>query len=59
MPTAPLLQPALDIYDVASLFKVNHKTVRRMIADGRLPAVKIGAQWRIRPQDVAAAMVGK
>jgi excisionase family DNA binding protein len=47
------LQPSLDIYEVASLFKVDHKTVRKMIADGTLPAVRVGVQWRIRPEVVA------
>jgi excisionase family DNA binding protein len=46
------LEPALDIFDVAALFKCSHKTVRRMIADGQLPAVKIGRQWRIRRDTV-------
>jgi excisionase family DNA binding protein len=56
VPTA-LLQPSLTVYDVAGLFKTSHKTVRRMIADGTLPAMKIGAQWRIRPE-VVAEMLG-
>ena len=62
VPAAPPIQPleaALDVYDVARLFKCSHKTVRRMIADGRLPAAKIGSVWRIRPEDVAAILAGK
>ncbi len=50
MPTE--LEPALDIFEVAALFKCSHKTVRRMIAEGHLPAVKIGRQWRIRRDTV-------
>jgi excisionase family DNA binding protein len=53
VPTTSSLQPSLTIYDVARLFNCSHKTVRRMIADGRLPAVQIGPQWRIRPEVVA------
>jgi excisionase family DNA binding protein len=53
-----ILRPALDIYDAATLFKCSHKTIRRMIADGRLPAVKVGARWRIRPEDVAVYLAG-
>ena len=59
MSTAPPLQPALDIYDVARLLKCSHKTVRRLIANGRLPAAKIGSVWRIRREDVAAILAGK
>lgn len=47
------IQPSLDIEEVARLFKCSEQTVRRMIADGELPAVKIGKQWRIRPERVA------
>jgi excisionase family DNA binding protein len=53
VPTTRTLQPSISIEEVARLFKCNHKTVRRMIADGRLPAVQIGRQWRIRPEHVA------
>lgn len=53
MLTAPPFQRSLDINEVAALFKCNHKTVRRMIAEGALPAVKIAGQWRIRPEHVA------
>jgi excisionase family DNA binding protein len=54
----PELQPALDIPDVARLFKVSEMTVRRLIANRKLPATKIGALWRIRPQDAAAFLNG-
>ena len=55
---APTLQPALDIHDAAKLFKCSHMTIRRMIADGRLPAVKVGARWRIRAEDAHAYLTG-
>jgi DivIVA domain-containing protein/excisionase family DNA binding protein len=32
--------------------RLSRNTVRRMIEDGRLPAVRIGQQWRIRPEHV-------
>ena len=58
MTTSPTLRPALTIYDAAELFKCSHKTIRRMIADGRLPAVKVGAHWRIRSEDAHAYLSG-
>jgi excisionase family DNA binding protein len=42
----------LTIDDVAALCRVSSKTVRRWITRRELPAVKLGAQWRIRPRDL-------
>ena len=50
--------PALDIFEVAEKFKCSHMTVRRLIANRRLPAVKVGVRWRIRPEDVDAYLRG-
>lgn len=52
MPTTEM-QPSLDIPEVARLCNCSIKTVRRMIDEGSLPAVKVGKQWRIRPEHVA------
>ena len=43
--TTPL--ELLTIDDVAALFQVSPKTVRRWIQAGDLPAAKLGNQWRI------------
>lgn len=48
----PAIERSLSVYEVADAFGVSHKTIRRMIADGRVPAVRIGQQWRIRPEAV-------
>jgi len=40
----------LTTQDVQRLMKVDRSTVYRMAEDGRLPAVKVGRQWRF-PQD--------
>jgi excisionase family DNA binding protein len=49
----------LTVADVAALLKVHPLTVRRWIASGRLPAVKLGKSYRITPsayrQLIAAA----
>jgi excisionase family DNA binding protein len=36
---------------VAEIFQVSEQTIRRMIARGELPAYRVGAQIRIRPED--------
>ncbi|MCU0281738.1 MAG: helix-turn-helix domain-containing protein, partial [Acidimicrobiia bacterium] len=40
----------LTTQDVLRLMKVDRSTVYRMAEDGRLPAVKVGRQWRF-PED--------
>lgn len=42
----------LSMADVAAFLQVSQKTVRRKIASGELRACKVGAQWRIRPEDI-------
>lgn len=37
---------------VAALLDSNPKTIRRLIADGKLPAVEINGQYRIRHADL-------
>jgi excisionase family DNA binding protein len=37
----------LTINEVAELLGVHHGTVRRLIAKGRLPAVRVGRLWRV------------
>ncbi len=44
---APLLTPA----EVTRLLNVSLRTVRRLIASGDLPVVRIGRSIRIRPED--------
>lgn len=46
--TAPVT--LLTTQDVQRLMKVDRSTVYRMAEDGRLPAVKVGRQWRF-PED--------
>jgi excisionase family DNA binding protein len=38
--------------EVLSRLRVNVKTLYRLIGDGDLPAVRVGRQWRVRPNDL-------
>jgi excisionase family DNA binding protein len=40
----------LTLAEVASLLKLNERTVRRMVATRRLPCVRIGRQLRFAPR---------
>lgn len=51
------IEPSLLIPEVAVAFRTSEVTIRRMIADGRLPARKVAGQWQIRPE-VVAEMLG-
>lgn len=42
----------LTIKDTAAVCQVSEKTVRRWIGAKKLPAAKLGSQWRIRPRDL-------
>jgi excisionase family DNA binding protein len=44
----------LTIPEVAGICQVCTKTVRRWIEDKRLPAARLGNQWRIRQNDLNA-----
>ena len=39
-------RPYLTIQDVAKRFGVNTTTVYRLAKQGKLPAFKVGSQWR-------------
>lgn len=45
--------------EVAALLGLHVRTVRNYVRDGRLPAVKIGKQYRIASEDVAALTGGR
>ena len=38
---------ALTLTEVADMLKISRRTVERMIRKGRIPAFKLGGQWRI------------
>jgi excisionase family DNA binding protein len=38
----------LTVSEVADLLRINKSTVYRMAKQGRLPATRVGRQWRFR-----------
>lgn len=42
----------LSVKDVAAHFKVSERTVRKWIAEGKLPSVLLGSARRIKAEDV-------
>ena len=50
-PAAPGPRPdgrLLTVTEVADLLRINKSTVYRMAKQGRLPATRVGRQWRFR-----------
>jgi excisionase family DNA binding protein len=45
-------EPFLTPSEVLLRLRVNVKTLYRLIGDGDLPAVRVGRQWRVRPNDL-------
>ena len=48
----------LTTKQVQEIFKVDRSTIYRMAEDGRLPAVKVGRQWRF-PSDRVENLLGQ
>jgi excisionase family DNA binding protein len=44
----------LTVADVAKQLQISEDTVRRWIKTGKLPALKIGKEWRVAPDDLEA-----
>jgi excisionase family DNA binding protein len=49
----------LSTDEVAVLLAVSPKTVRRWIAEGELPAVKLHRQWRVRAAELGRLLEGE
>lgn len=60
-----MIQPAalpaqlLTAAEAAAILRVSLRTVRRLIADGTLPIVRVGHLVRIRPEALAAMIEGE
>jgi excisionase family DNA binding protein len=52
MPQSPAAGDILTIRQLAEYLMVSEKTVYRMLDRNQLPAVRVGAQWRFRKQDI-------
>lgn len=48
------LPPILSVKEAADLLRVDPQVIRRAIRRKELPALKTGALWRIRRQDLSA-----
>lgn len=53
-PPFPANATYLNVAEVATLFRICPKTVRRWIAAGTLPATRLGRDWRIARTDLKA-----
>ncbi len=42
----------LSLKEVADLLRLSERTLYRHVKSGKLPAAKIGGQWRVRKSDV-------
>ena len=51
-PASDRLRPLLTVADVAEILNLHPRSIRRLIADGRLPVVRLGGVIRIRPEAV-------
>ena len=38
--------------EVAQALKLNPYTIRRLVREGKIPAFKIGGQWRFRKEEI-------
>ena len=47
-----LMDALMTIEEVASYLRLSKDTVYRMVQKGRIPASKVGTQWRFRRADV-------
>ena len=46
-------EPLIGAARVAKLFGVANTTIREQVRQGRMPAVKLGRQWRFDPCELA------
>jgi excisionase family DNA binding protein len=54
MAPPPLGSELLTTADVAAYLRINRLTIHRWCKDGKLPAVKVGARYRVRRSDLEA-----
>jgi excisionase family DNA binding protein len=49
-PIRPEFEPLLSVPDLATALNTHPATIRRLIKDGELPALKVGPHWRVTPE---------
>lgn len=54
-----MLNRLLTIREVASYLQIDHNTVYRWCRESRLPAIKIGKEWRIEQRDLDAFLAAR
>ena len=63
MPRSPaarlLLMQLLTVSEVAQRLRLSERQIRRMIADGRIPVVRLGRAVRIREETLRALIERK
>ena len=59
----PLNLPTDEVFltteEVLAYLQVNLRTVYRLIKAGKIPAVRVGRQWRFRKRDIDAWLDGQ
>jgi excisionase family DNA binding protein len=48
------MHDVLSVREVAQYLKLNEQTIYRLARNGKLPASKIGRQWRFSRQEIEA-----
>ena len=49
----------LSAQEVGKILRVSHNTVLRWLREGKIPALKLGKTWRVRPEVLDALLLGK
>lgn len=49
-----LTKPLLTVKEAAEMLKLKEGTIRNMINENKLRAIKFGKEWRIAPKDLEA-----
>ena len=47
----------LRVDETARLLRLSERTIRRLVATGELPGVRVGRQWRIATSDLDARLL--
>lgn len=53
------MQELFTIQEAAERLKVNHQTIRRLIKNEKIKAIKIGGQYRILEEEITKLINGE